>query len=53
MVDIFKKTLQTDYWYGDPDLRGIGHTKQRKAFRDKQRRRVRRILKQELKNGLA
>ena len=52
MTDHFKRTLRGDFWYRDPDLYGVGHPEQRNAFRKKQRRRVRRVLKQELKKEL-
>jgi len=53
MADTFKQTRRHDFTTSDPDLLGLGHTKQRNAYRKKQNRRTRRVLKQELKNGLA
>jgi len=53
MADTFKQTRRHDFATSDPDLLGLGHTKLRNAYRKKQNRRTRRVLRQELKNGLA
>lgn len=52
MVDTFKQTRRHDWMTNDPDLQGMGHTKQRNAYRKQQNRRTRRALKQELQRGL-
>jgi hypothetical protein len=52
MADTFKQTRRNDWHTSDPDLQGMGHTKQRNAYRRKQNRRTRRVLKQELKKEL-
>ena len=53
MADNFKKTSRTDWLMDDPDLWGVGHPKQRNAYRKKNRRRTRAILKRNLRNELA
>lgn len=52
MADTFKQTRRHDFATSDPDLQGMGHTKQRNAYRRKQNRRTRRVLKQELRREL-
>lgn len=52
MADTFKQTRRHDWNTSDPDVQGMGHTKQRNAYRRKQNRRTRRVLKQELQRGL-
>ena len=52
MADTFKQTRRNDWRTSDPDVHGLGHTKQRNAYRKKQNRRTRRVLKQELQKGL-
>jgi hypothetical protein len=52
MSDTFKQTRRHDFATSDPDVCGLGHTKQRNAYRKKQNRRTRRVLKQELRNEL-
>lgn len=52
MADMFKQTRRHDYATSDPDAQGMGHTKQRNAYRKKQNRRTRRVLKQDLRKGL-
>ena len=52
MADTFKQTRRHDFTTSDPDMCGLGHTKQRNACRKKQNRRTRRILKQELQKEL-
>lgn len=52
MSDTFKQTRRNDWSVTDPDFRGLGHTKQRNAYRKKQNRRTRRVLKQELRKEL-
>lgn len=52
MSDTFKQTRRNDWNTSDPDLQGMGHTKQRNAYRRKQNRRTRRVLKQELQKEL-
>ena len=52
MSDTFKQTRRHDWHTSDPDLQGMGHTKQRNAYRRKQNRRSRRVLKQELQREL-
>lgn len=52
MSDTFKQTRRNDWRTSDPDLQGMGHTKQRNAYRRKQNRRTRRVLKQELQKEL-
>lgn len=53
MADNFKKTSRTDWLMDDPDMCGIGHPKQRNAYRKKNRRRTRAILKRNLRSELA
>ena len=53
MSDTFKQTRRHDYNVGDPDVHGLGHTKQRNAYRKKQNRRTRRALKQGLQKELS
>ncbi len=53
MSDSFKKTSRTDWLMNDPDMCGIGHPKQRNAYRKKNRRRTRAILKRNLREELA
>lgn len=48
MADTFKNTRRHDWFTSDPDVQGMGHTKQRNAYRKKQNRRARRVLKQNL-----
>lgn len=52
MSDTFKQTRIHDFDAQELDVRGIGHTKQRNAYRKKQNRRTRRVLKQELRKEL-
>lgn len=52
MSDTFKQTRRHDFATSDPDLQGMGHTKRRNAYRKKQNRRTRRVLKQELQREL-
>lgn len=52
MNDVFKKTARQDWLMNDPDLCGIGHPKQRNAYRKKNRKRARRVLKQTLRKEL-
>lgn len=52
MSDVFKQTRRHDFATSDPDLQGMGHTKQRNAYRKKQNRRTRRALKQKLQKEL-
>ncbi len=52
MSDTFKQTRRHDYFTSDPDICGMGHTKQRNAYRAKQNRRARRVLKQNLRREL-
>ena len=52
MADTFKQTRRHDFATSDPDVQGMGHTKQRNAYRRKQNRRARRVLKQELRREL-
>ena len=52
MADTFKQTRIHDFDAQEPDVRGIGHTKQRTTYRKKQNRRTRRVLKQELRKEL-
>ncbi len=52
MADTFKQTRRHDWHTSDPDVHGLGHTKQRNAYRKKQNRCTRRGLKQELKREL-
>lgn len=52
MRDIYDFIRVTDQLSNDPDMYDIGHTKQRNAYRKKQNRRARRILKQELRKEL-
>ena len=52
MSDTFKQVRRNDWSVTDPDFRGLGHTKQRNAYRAKQNRRARRVLKQNLRREL-
>ncbi len=53
MSDTFKQTRRHDWFTSDPDMcAGVGHTEQRNAYRRKQNRRTRRVLKQELRREL-
>lgn len=52
MADTFKQIRRHDYFSSDPDMSGVGHTKQRNAYRAKQNRRARRVLKQNLRREL-
>lgn len=52
MSDTFKQVRCNDWFVTDPDFHGLGHTKQRNAYRKKQNRRTRRVLKQELRKEL-
>lgn len=52
MTDTFKRTREHDWRIYNPDVRGIGHTKRRNAYRKIQNRRARRVLKQNLRNEL-
>jgi hypothetical protein len=52
MADTFKTTRRNDWYSSDPDVRGIGHVERRNAYRKKQNRRTRRVLKQELQKEL-
>jgi len=52
MRDVFKQAIRHEWYTDDPDLRGIGHTTQRNKYLKKQKRRARRVLKQNLKKEL-
>jgi hypothetical protein len=52
MSDMFKQTRRHDWDVNNPDIFGVGHTKVQNAYRRKQNRRTRRVLKQELQRGL-
>ena len=52
MRDAFKHTINHDWYSNDVDMLGIGHTKQRNKYRKQQKRRARRILKQNLQKEL-
>ena len=48
----FKKAMRHDWNCNNVDTYGIGHTKQRNKYRKQQKRRARRVLKQDLKKEL-
>lgn len=52
MADTFKTTRRNDWDSSYPDVLGIGHVKRRNAYRKKQNRRTRRVLKQEFQKEL-
>lgn len=52
MSDKFKQTRRHDWFSDNSDARGIGHTEQRNAYRKKERRRARRVLKQDFRKEL-
>lgn len=52
MRDVFKHTIHHDWYSSDLDMPAIGHTKQRNKYRKQQKRRARRVLKQNLRREL-
>ena len=52
MRDVYDFIRVTDHLSSDPDMYDIGHTKQRNAYRKKQNRRARRVLKQKRRKEL-
>ena len=52
MVDKMKRECLSQWDYRDYDVCGIGHPKRRNEYRKQQKRRARRVLKQELKKEL-
>ena len=52
MRDSFKHTRAHDWNTEEVDVRSIGHTERRNAYRKKSNRRARRVLKQQLHREL-